>query len=289
MTIFELLTSPIEYQFMQRAIIVTVLAAVVCGLLSCWLILVGWALIGDAISHAVLPGVVIAYALGIPFGIGAFAFALVAVLLIFMIKRTTPLKQDASIGIVFTTLFALGIVLISLWPSQVDLMHILFGNLLGVSISDAWQIAVLALIVMGALIYFRRDITLFAFDPTHAKVIGLRPDVVGAGVLVAVAATAVVSLKTVGVVLVVSLLITPGATALLLTRNVWKMLWVAPTIAGLCALVGCYVSFHVDTPPGGTIVLIQGIVYVVVWLVSLRRGRVGPPQPKQLSVTTVAR
>lgn len=210
MSLLELLLEPLQYDFMVRAIITTVVAAIVCALLSCWLVLVGWSLMGDAVSHAVLPGVVIAYVLGAPFAIGALVFGFLAVALIGAIRGTSRVKEDAAIGIVFTTLFALGLVLISVTPSQTDLNHIIFGNILGVSVADLVQIAVLAAIAFTALVVKRRDLTLYAFDPTHAFAIGLSPRFLGALLLGLLALTSVVALQVVGVILVVAMLIIPA-------------------------------------------------------------------------------
>ncbi len=272
MTIWEFITDPLQYEFMQRAGVVTILAAVVCGLLSCWLVLIGWALMGDAISHAILPGVVLAYALGIPFGLGALAFGFAAVALISLFRGTTHIREDTAIGVVFTTLFALGIVLISVTPSQIDLTHILFGNLLGVSNADLVQVVVMSVVILAVLWFRRHDLTLFAFDPSHAQAIGLRPRLLSALLLGSVAVTAVVALKAVGVVLVVALLITPGAAAYLVTRNFWRMLWLAPLFAGSAAVIGIYGSYYLDTAPGGTIVLVEGAIFVVAWLFGPHQG-----------------
>ena len=180
MSIIDLLLEPFQYDFMVRALVTTVIAAIVCAVLSCWLVLVGWSLMGDAVSHAVLPGVVLAYVVGVPFALGAVVFGFLAVGLIGAIRGTSRVKEDAAIGIVFTTLFALGLVLISVTPSQTDLSHIIFGNVLGVSTGDLIQIAVIAAASFAILLLLRRDLTLFAFDATYAHAIGLRPRVLGA-------------------------------------------------------------------------------------------------------------
>src|SRR6476646_8179489 len=160
MYVVELLLDPLQYGFMVRALAVAVVAAVVCAVLSCWLVLIGWSLMGDAVSHAVLPGVVLAYVVGAPFAIGAVIFGFLAVALIGAVRGTSRVKEDAAIGIVFTTLFALGLVLISVTPSQTDLNHIIFGNVLGVGTSDLVQIAVLALLAFVVVVLKRRDLTL---------------------------------------------------------------------------------------------------------------------------------
>ncbi|OPE45525.1 hypothetical protein BV510_27925, partial [Mycolicibacterium diernhoferi] len=240
MTILDFLIDPLRLEFMVRATATTLIASVVCATLSCWLVLIGWSLMGDAVSHAVLPGVVLAYIVGAPFALGAIVFGFIAVALIGLVRDTSRTKEDAAIGVVFTTLFALGLVLVSVTPSQVDLNHIIFGNLLGVSRADLVQVAVLGAIVLVVLLYKRRDLTLYAFDPSYAHAIGLRPRLLGATLLGLLALTAVVALQAVGVVLVVALLITPGATAYLLTDRFGRMLIIAPALAACCALIGLY-------------------------------------------------
>ena len=272
MTLLDWLLEPLAYDFMVRALVTTVIAAIVCAVLSCWLVLVGWSLMGDAVSHAVLPGVVLAYILGAPFAIGALVFGFLAVALIGAVRGTSRVKEDAAIGIVFTTLFALGLVLISVTPSQTDLNHVIFGNILGVSVGDLIQIATLGAIAFVVLIVKRRDLTLYAFDPTHAHAIGLNPRVLGALLLGLLALTSVVALQVVGVILVVAMLIIPGATAYLLTDRFGRMLLIAPAVSVGCSIVGIYLSYWLDTASGGMVVLTQGAVFALVYLFSPRHG-----------------
>lgn len=272
MTPVEWLLEPLAYDFMVRALITTAIAAIVCAILSCWLVLIGWSLMGDAVSHAVLPGVVIAYIAGAPFALGALVFGMLAVVLIGAVRGTSRIKEDAAIGIVFTTLFALGLVLISVTPSQTDLNHIIFGNILGVSAADLIQIAMLSAIAFVVLVLKRRDLTLYAFDPTHAHSIGLNPRLLSALLLGLLALTAVVALQVVGVILVVAMLIIPGATAYLLTDRFSRMLVIAPAISAGCSVVGIYVSYWLDTASGGMVVITQGAVFALVYLFSPRHG-----------------
>ena len=272
MTPLDWLLEPLSYDFMTRALVTTVIAAVVCALLSCWLVLIGWSLMGDAVSHAVLPGVVIAYILGVPFAIGAVVFGFLAVGMIGLVRGTSRVKEEAAIGIVFTTLFALGLGLISVTPSQTDLNHIIFGNILGVSRTDLVQIAILATVALVTLVFKRRDLTLYAFDPTHAHAIGLSPRFLGALLLGLLALTAVAALQVVGVVLVVAMLIIPGATAYLLTDRFGRMLVIAPALSSLCSVVGIYISYWVDASPGGLVVLTQGCAFALVYLISPKHG-----------------
>lgn len=275
MTLYEFLLEPLTYSFMVRALAATLVAAVVCAVLSCWLVLIGWSLMGDAVSHAVLPGVVLAYILGVPFALGAIVFGVLAVALIGVVRDTSRIKEDAAIGIVFTTLFALGLVLISVTPSQTDLNHIIFGSLLGVDSADLIQIAALGAVTLAVLILKRRDFTLYAFDPTHAQAIGLSPRLLGAALLGLLAFTCVVALQVAGVILVVAMLVIPGATAYLLTDRFQRMLLIAPVFSAVAAVTGLYLSYYLDTASGGMIVLVQGTVFALVYLFAPRHGLIG--------------
>ncbi len=275
MTVQDLLVEPLGYGFMLRALAAAVTAAVVCAVLSCWLVLVGWSLMGDAVSHAVLPGVVLAHVVGAPFALGAVVFGFLAVGLIGVVRDTGGIKEDAAIGIVFTTLFALGLVLISVTPSQTDLGHVVFGNLLGVDRADLAQITGLGAVALAALLLKRRDFTLYAFDPVHAHAVGLNPRLLGAALLGLLALTCVVALQVVGVVLVVAMLVIPGATARLLTDRFGRMLVLAPALSVGAAVLGLYLSYHRDTAPGATVVLVQGAVFGLAHLFAPRHGVLG--------------
>lgn len=272
MTVADFLLEPMQLDFMVRATLITLTASVVCAVLSCWLVLVGWSLMGDAVSHSVLPGVVLAYVVGVPFAVGAVIFGVLAVAVIGMVRNTSRVKEDAAIGVVFTTFFALGLAMVSVTPSDVDLNHIIFGNLLGASRADLIQVLAIGAAVLAVLIAKRRDFTLYAFDPTHAHAIGLNPRRIGALLLGLLALTAVVALQAVGVVLVVALLITPGATAYLLTDRFFRMLLIAPSLAAVSALVGIYASYYLDTASGPMVVLVNGIVFALVYLFEPHRG-----------------
>ncbi|ATQ27521.1 membrane protein [Rhodococcus ruber Chol-4] len=274
MNLVELIVEPLQYGFMQRALVVAVAATIVCALLSCWLVLIGWSLMGDAVSHAVLPGVVLAYLVGAPFAVGALLFAGAAVALIGLVRNTTKVKEDAAIGVVFTTLFALGVVLISKNPSQVDLHHVLFGNLLGLATADMWQVTALAVVVLVVLIAKRRDLTLFAFDRGQAHALGISPARLSALLLALLAVTIVAAIQAVGVILVVAMLIIPGATAYLLTERLSRMLVLAPTLAALTSATGVYVSYYTDASTGGVVVLAQAVVFTMAYLFSPHQGLV---------------
>lgn len=272
MNLIELLAEPLGYTFMVRALLVTIIAAVLCAVLSCWLVLIGWSLMGDAVSHAVLPGVVLAYIVGAPFALGALVFGFLAVALIGGVRDTTKLKEDAAIGIVFTTLFSIGLVLVSVTPSHVDLNHIIFGNLLGVSANDLWQVLVLGAITFAILILKRKDFTLYAFDQTHAHALGMSPRIIGAVLLGLLAMTSVVALQAVGVILVVAMLIIPGATAYLLTDRFGKMLLISPILAACAGILGVYMSYYLDASTGGMVVLAQAAIFGIAYLFSPKQG-----------------
>jgi manganese transport system permease protein len=274
----DVLIEPLAFDFMQRALFVTAVAAVVCAVLSCWLVLIGWALLGDAVSHAVLPGVVLAYIVGLPFALGALTFALLAVALIGLVRDAGRLREDTAIGVVFTTLFALGLVLISITPSNADLGHILFGNVLGVSDAEIAQVVVMGALALATLLFKRRDLVLLAFDPTHAHALGISTRRLSALLLATVAVTVVVALQAVGVILAVAMVIIPGATASLLTDRFSRMLLIAPVMGLACAVVGVYASYYLDTASGGMVVLAQGAVFTLAFIVA----RIRPAIPRWL-------
>ncbi len=266
MNLLEIITIPLAYPFMVKAIIVSSVVGAVCAVLSCFLILKGWSLLGDAVSHAVLPGVVIAYILGIPFFLGAFGFALLAVLFIGLIKDNSKIKEDAVMGIVFTTLFALGLVLISRTPSSIDLMHVLFGYVLGISNADAWITIIASIVILGIILAFRRTLLLFCFDPMHTQSIGIPARFIHYALLVLLAVTITISMQTVGIILVIAMLVTPGSTAFLLTKKFSNMLWIATASSVFSSIVGAYGSYYLDVSTGGLIVFIQGCIFSLAFI-----------------------
>jgi manganese transport system permease protein len=268
----EWLFEPLQYAFMARALVVTLVAAVTCSILSCWLVQIGWSLMGDAVSHAVLPGVALSYILGLPFAVGAFLFGAGAVALIGGVRATTKIKSDAAIGVVFTALFAMGLVLVSITPSQTDLSHILFGNVLGVSDAEIAQVLVIGVLASAVLLFKRRDLTLFAFDRSHANAIGINTRWLSVLLLGLLALTVVVALQAVGIILVVAMLITPGATAYLLTKRFERMIALAVLVTVIASLAGAYASFYLDISTGGAVVLAQSAAFALAYLFGLRGG-----------------
>ncbi len=268
----ELLLDPLSHEFMRRALLVSSMVGAVCGLLSCYMTLKGWALMGDAVSHAVMPGVVVAYALGIPFAVGAFVFGVGSVALIGFVKQKSRVKEDTVIGLVFTGFFALGLVLVSKIKSNIDLMHILFGSPLGISISDLQQTLLISLIVVFILLVFRRDLLLYCFDATHARSIGINTGFLHYLLLSVLSLAAVAGLQTVGIILVVAMLITPGATAYLLTDRFDRMTFLAVSSSIFSSILGVYISYWTDIETGGSIVLVQTIVFLIAFLFAPRYG-----------------
>jgi manganese transport system permease protein len=272
MDLIQWFTAPFQHEFMVKAIAVSALVGVVCSALSCYMTLKGWALMGDAVSHAVMPGVVVAYALNIPFAIGAFIFGVGSVVAIGFIKSATRIKEDTVIGLVFTGFFAFGLVLVSKVKSSIDLTHILFGNVLGISNSDIWQTIAIATITLTTLAILRKDLILFCFDATHAKSIGLNTTFLYYTLLSLLSLTAVAGLQTVGIILVVAMLVTPGATAYLLTDRFDRMLLIAMASGVFSSVVGTYISYHIDGSTGGCIVVLQTILFIITMIFAPKHG-----------------
>jgi manganese transport system permease protein len=270
--ILQWFTAPLANEFMVKAVLVSMLVGLVCSVLSCYMTLKGWALMGDAVSHAVMPGVVIAYILNIPFAIGAFVFGVGSVLAIGFIKDKTRIKEDTVIGLVFTGFFALGLVLVSKTPSSVDLTHILFGNVLGISDPDILQTVIISVITLGTIAILRKDLLLFCFDPTHARSIGLNIVALHYCLLSLLSLTAVAGLQTVGIILVVAMLVTPGATAYLLTDHFDHMLLLAMASGVFSSVMGTYLSYYIDGSTGGCIVVVQTLLFILAMIFAPKHG-----------------
>lgn len=270
--LLELLAGPFQHAFMQRAFGVGALIAAVSAVLSCFLVLRGWSLMGDAVSHAVLPGIVLAYAAGLPLAVGAFASGLLCATGTGWIKRHTRVKEDTVMGVVFTGLFALGLVLHVKTASALHLDHILFGNILGIERARVIETTVLSILVLVVVTALRRTFLLAAFDPGHGRAIGQRIRALDTLLLVLLALAIVAALQAVGIILVIAMLITPGATAFLLVRRFDSMLWVAVAVAVGSTFGGIYISFFADASPAACIVLFQAVVFVAAMLFAPGRG-----------------
>jgi len=257
---------PFSLPFMQQAFLIALAVAIPMALLSCLLVLKGWSLMGDAISHAVLPGVVLAYIAGIPLAIGAFGAGMVCALATGYLTENSRVKEDTVMGVVFSGMFALGLVLYVNIQTDVHLDHILFGNILGVSWRDVLEGAAIGGVVATLILSYRKDLLLFAFDPQHAKAIGLPVSVLHYGLLAILSLTIVGALKAVGIILAIALLVAPGAIAFLLTNRFDTMLIVATVIAIGSSLFGVYISFFIDSAPAPTIVLTMTVVFIAVFV-----------------------
>lgn len=266
------LVTPLYSGFIVRALLVSALVGMVCAVLSCYMTLKGWALMGDAVSHAVLPGVVLAYILNIPIAIGAFVFGLGAAISIGFIKERTRIKEDTVIGLVFTGFFAFGLVLISKTPAAVDLTHILFGNVLGISNASILQTSIISAITMTVMFVLRKDLLLFCFDPTHARSIGLNTTALYYTLLSLLALTIVAAQQTVGIILVIAMLVTPGATGYMLSDRFDRMTWLAVASGVFSSVMGTYISYYLDASTGGCIVVLQTLVFVVAMIFAPKHG-----------------
>lgn len=268
----QTLLIPLQYEYMLKAIVVSALIGGVCAFLSCFITLKGWSLMGDALSHSVVPGVAVAYYIGWPFAAGAFVTGLLAALGMAFVKTKTRLREDAVIGVVFTAFFAFGLFLISRYPSQVDLRSIIFGNILGISNADILQVVLIAGVTVLVLGVKWRDFLLFCFDVNQARALGMNTTLLHFALLTLLSATAVAALQTVGAVLVVAMLVTPGATAYLLTDRFGRMIGFAVTMGVSTSAVGAYVSYFFDGSTGGCIVTLQSLLFVLALIFAPKHG-----------------
>ncbi|MDP9631802.1 UNVERIFIED_ORG: manganese/iron transport system permease protein [Ensifer adhaerens] len=262
----DLLLAVFEFEFMRNALLISVLVAIPTALLSCFLVLKGWSLMGDAISHAVFPGVVISYIVGLPLAVGAFAAGMSCALLTGYLKENSRIKQDTVMGVVFSGMFGFGLVLYTKIQSDVHLDHILFGDMLGIGWPDIIETGLIALVATAILAVKWRDFLLHAFDPAQAKAVGLRVNWLHYGLLAILSLTIVGALKAVGLILAIAMLIAPGAIAFLITRTMGSMLIVAVLVATLASFSGVYLSFFIDSAPAPTIVLLMTVIFLIAFL-----------------------
>jgi manganese/iron transport system permease protein len=268
MNLWDFFILPFQFEFMNNALIISALVSVPMALLSCFLVLKGWSLMGDAISHAVFPGVVLAYIFGLPLAVGAFAAGMFSAVATGFLKDNSRIKQDTVMGVVFSGMFGLGLVLYVKIQSDVHLDHILFGDMLGVSMGDIIEALVIALFVGGIIILKWKDFLLYAFDPAQARAVGLRVGLLHYGLLGMISLTIVGALQAVGIILSIAMLIAPGAIAFLLTRRFPTMLMLATAIALVGSVLGVYLSFFIDSAPAPTIVLLLTIVFICAFVYS---------------------
>ena len=266
--IYQWLTEPFTYPFMQNALITALLVSVICAMLSCYLVLKGWSLMGDAISHAVLPGIVVAFWLGLPLSIGAFVAGLTCSVGVGYLKENSRIKEDTAMGIVFSGMFAFGIVLFTKIETDQHLTHILFGNLLGVSNAEMLQTLVISAVVFFVIFLRRKDFLLYCFDATQAKIVGLSPRLLHYSLLILLALTIVSAMQVVGVILVVAMLISPGITAFILSKRFDYMIAIALATSISTSLFGTIISYHIDGATGPCIILLQAAVFLTALVYS---------------------
>jgi manganese/iron transport system permease protein len=268
----ETLLLPFNYHYMINAIWVSALVGGVCAFLSAYLMLKGWSLIGDALSHSIVPGVAGAYMLGLPFSLGAFfSGGLAAGAMLFLTQRT-KLKEDAVIGLIFTAFFGLGLFMISLSPTSVNIQTIVMGNILAVTPEDTLQLVIISVVTLAVMLVIWKDLMVTFFDESHARSIGLNPPLLRVIFFTLLAACTVAAMQTVGAFLVIAMVVTPGATAYLLTDRFPRLILIAIAVGTLSSLVGAYISFFLDGATGGVIVVLQTAVFLTAFVLAPKHG-----------------
>jgi len=268
----DTLLLPFSYHYMVNAIWVSALVGGVCAFLSAYLMLKGWSLIGDALSHSIVPGVAGAYMLGLPFSIGAFFSGGLAALAMLFLTQRTKLKEDAVIGLIFTAFFGLGLFMISLSPTSVNIQTIVMGNILAVTPGDTLQLVIIAVVTLAVMAVIWKDLMVTFFDESHARSIGLNPPLLRVIFFTLLAACTVAAMQTVGAFLVIAMVVTPGATAYLLTNRFPRLILIAIAVGTLSSLVGAYISFFLDGATGGVIVVLQTVVFLIAFFFAPRHG-----------------
>ena len=268
----ELLLEPFAYGYMRNAMWVSALVGGVCAFLSCYLMLKGWSLIGDALSHSIVPGVAGAYMIGLPFSLGAFFAGGLASAALLFLQRRTRLKEDVVIGMIFTSFFGLGLFMVSLSPTSVNIQTIVLGNILAITPSDTLQLAIIGLVTLAVLLAKWRDLMLTFFDENQARAVGIRPTRLKLLFFALLSASTVAALQTVGAFLVICMVITPGATAYLLSDRFPRLLVIAVSIGALTSLAGTYLSYYLDGATGGVIVVLQTLIFLLFFVCAPKHG-----------------
>jgi manganese/iron transport system permease protein len=267
------LTEPFVLGFMQRSLIASIMVGVVCSVVGCYVVLRSMAFLGDALAHAILPGVAVAYLVGANLLAGALVAGLLVAIGISYVSRSGTIREDTAIGVFFAGALALGVVLISTMQTYaLDLTHVLFGNVLGVSVTDLWVTGALALVVLVSVALLYKRLLVVSFDPILGKTLGLRTTALRTGLFLLLAATIVVSLRTVGVALVAAMLVTPPAAAFLLTRRLPAMMAVSVVIGVVSTFAGLYASYYLDVASGGAMVLVATVIFLIAFLFAPRKG-----------------
>jgi manganese/iron transport system permease protein len=283
MSLSAMIAEPFGYEYMVNAMLVSALVGAVCGFLSVYLMLKGWSLIGDALAHSVVPGVAGAYMLALPFAFGAFLSGGLAAGAMLFLNRRTKLREDAIIGLIFTTFFGLGLFMVSVSPTSVDVQTIVLGNILAVTAADTLQMVIIAGVSLAVLLAKWKDLMLTFFDERQARAVGLSPDALKLLFFTLLAACTVAALQAVGAFLVIALVVTPGATAYLVADRFPYLIAISVAIGALTSFVGVYISYFVNGATGGVIVLLQTLIFLQAFLFAPKHGllatrrRRGPP------------
>jgi len=281
------LLAPFAYGYMVKAMWVSALVGATCAFLSCFLMLKGWSLMGDALGHSVVPGVALAYIAGLPFSAGAFVAGGLAALGMAFVRAQTQLREDAVIGLVYTTFFAAGLLLVSINPTAVNVQSIVLGNILAISDWDAQQVVVISAVTLGALLLLWKDLVAVFFDEAHARSIGLDPMRLKVIFFTLLSAATVAALQTVGACLVIAMVVTPGATAYLLTDRFPVLLTIAVTVGAMTSFVGAYISYFIDGATGGVIVTLQTLVFLIAFYLAPRHGLIAQRRRREAALEKV--
>jgi manganese/iron transport system permease protein len=271
-TFFAEMLVPFSYNYMLKAMWVSALVGGVCAFLSAYLMLKGWSLMGDALAHSIVPGVAAAYILGAPFAVGAFFSGILAAGAMQFVKLNSRLREDAVIGLVFTTLFALGLLMASIWPTSVSIQTIVLGNILAISDEDVVQVAIIAAVSLAILAVLWKDLMVTFFDENHARSIGLNTRVLKIVFFTLLSACTVAALQTVGACLVIAMVVTPGATAYLLTDRFGRLILISIALGMVTSFAGAYISFFLDGATGGVIVTLQTLLFIAAFYFAPKHG-----------------
>jgi manganese/iron transport system permease protein len=281
------LLAPFGYDYMWKAMWVSALVGAVCAFLSAYLMLKGWSLMGDALAHSIVPGVAAAYIVGAPFAVGAFAAGILASLGMAFVRQHTRLREDAVIGLVFTALFALGVLMASIWPTSVSIQTIVLGNILAISDEDVVQVVIIAVVTLVIMALIWKDLMVTFFDESHARSIGLNTRVLKIVFFTLLSACTVAALQTVGACLVIALVVTPGGTAYLLTDRFDRLIVIAIALGAVTSFVGAYLSYFLDGATGGVIVTLQTLLFLVAFYFAPKHG-VLAARRRRLEITEAA-
>ncbi len=274
---------PFGYDYMLKAMWVSALVGAVCAFLSAYLMLKGWSLMGDALAHSIVPGVAGAYILGFPFAAGAFFAGILAALGMAFVKQRSRLREDAVIGLVFTSLFALGLLMASIWPTSVSIQTIVLGNILAIADEDVVQVAVIAAISLAVLALKWKDLMVAFFDESHARSVGLNPAALKVLFFTLLSACTVAALQTVGACLVIAMVVTPGATAYLLTDRFGRLVLISVAIGAGTSFVGAYISYFLDGATGGVIVTLQSLLFLAAFYFAPKHGRIASRRRRMMA------